>query len=68
MQSKRPLKELMIDKQGCSLDEPGIGDIAYVKDIQTDTIVSTGYRCSVFGKFQNPFSGFGWVGISNKEH
>ena len=65
MQSKRPLEELMIDKQGCTCnpDQPGIGNIAYLKDIQTDTIVTTRYRCSVFGKFQHdPSTGFGWVG------
>ena len=63
MQSERPLKELMMDKQGCAPNEPGIGNIAFVKDIQSDTIVSTEYRCSVFGKFQHPLTGFGWVSI-----
>lgn len=63
MHSKRPLKKLMIDRQGCSPDEPGIGNIAYVKDIQADSIVNTDYRCSVFGKFRYPSTGFGWVSI-----
>jgi hypothetical protein len=53
----------MLDDQGCSQDEPGIGNIAYVKDLQTETIVSTGYRCSVFGKYQHPLTGFGWVSM-----
>ena len=53
----------MIEDKGCSQDQPGIGDIAYVKDLQTDTVVSTGYRCSVFGKYQHPVTGFGWVGL-----
>jgi hypothetical protein len=52
----------MIDEKGCSKDEPGIGNIAYVKDMQTEEIVTTGYRCSVFGKYQHPLTGFGWVG------
>ena len=54
----------MVDDQGCSPDEPGIGNIAYVKDIQTEAIVSTGYRCSVFGKYQHPLTGFGWVSVN----
>ena len=63
LQSERPLKELMIDDHGCSQDQPGIGNIAYVKDIQTETIVSTQYRCSIFGKYQHPLTGFGWVSM-----
>jgi hypothetical protein len=51
----------MVDDDGCSPDEPGIGNIAYVKDLQTETIVSTEYSCSVFGKYQHPLTGFGWV-------
>ena len=61
MNSERPLNNLMVDDKGCSADKPGIGDIAYVKDIETETIVTTGYRCSVFGKYRYPVPGFGWV-------
>ena len=62
MKSERPLDKLMIDEKGCSKDEPGIGNIAFVKDMQTEEIVTTGYRCSVFGKYQHLVTGFGWVG------
>lgn len=62
LQSERPFKKLMIDNHGCSQDNPGIGNIAYVKDIRSDKIVTTAYRCSVFGKYQHPLTGFGWVG------
>jgi hypothetical protein len=51
----------MVDNQGCGMNRPGIGDIAYVKDIETETIVTTEYRCSVFGRYQYTFPGFGWV-------
>ena len=61
MQSQRPLKKLMVDDQGCDMLKPGIGNIAYVKDIQTEKIVTTGYRCSIFGGFQHSLTGFGWV-------
>ena len=60
----------MVDNDGCSPDEPGIGNIAYVKDLQTETIVSTEYSCSVFGKYQHPLTGFGWVRMKHlkKKH
>ena len=43
----------MITNSGCSVLEPGIGDIACVKDLQTDTIVSTTFECSIFGGVQS---------------
>ena len=55
----------MIDNLGCSQDEPGIGDIAYVKDLQTETVLATNFRCSVFGKYEHASTGFGWVSAIN---
>ncbi|XP_028397006.1 uncharacterized protein LOC114520857 isoform X2 [Dendronephthya gigantea] len=60
LQAKRPLQKLMMEDKGCSQDQPGIGNIAYVKDLLTNKIVSTGYHCSIFGKYQHPVTGFGW--------
>ena len=54
----------MITDRGCSSLEPGIGDIAYVKDQLTDTIVSTTFECSVFGGLQSSGK-LGWVNSSN---
>ena len=54
----------MIADRGCSTFEPGIGDIAYVKDQMTDTIVSTTFECSVFGTLQSSGK-LGWVSSSN---
>jgi hypothetical protein len=64
MKSERPLKELMVDDQGCTKQKPGIGNIAYVKDIRTEKIVTTGFRCSIFGGFYHSTPGFGWVSIA----
>ncbi|CAB4037073.1 Hypothetical predicted protein, partial [Paramuricea clavata] len=60
MKSERPLKQLMVDDQGCTKHKPGIGNIAYVKDIRTEKIVTTGFRCSIFGGFHHSTPGFGW--------
>lgn len=38
-------------EKGCDANSPGIGDVAYVKDLMTEKIVSTNFRCS---KFVNP--------------
>ena len=58
----------MIEDQGCTLDQPGIGNIAYVKDLETETIVTTGFRCSVFGRYQFPNPGFGWVSTNTSKY
>ncbi len=39
----------MITYGGCSARSPGIGDIAYVKDLLTGKVVTTTFECSVFG-------------------
>ena len=51
----------MIIDHGCAQATPGIGNIAYVKDLQTEKIVTTNFRCSVFGGYQDSSTGFGWV-------
>ncbi|XP_028396090.1 uncharacterized protein LOC114520085 [Dendronephthya gigantea] len=45
----RTLGNLLITTDGCDTLNPGIGDIAYVKDLQTGKIVTTTFACSVFG-------------------
>ena len=62
MQSERPLKKLMImDEGGCGPTSPGIGNISYVKDLQTEKIVTTTFRCSTFGGYFHPSTHLGWV-------
>ena len=48
-------------EKGCEIGTPGIGDIAYVKDLQTEEIVSTTFRCSQFGIGHHQKSMIGWV-------
>jgi hypothetical protein len=60
----RPLKNIMIINQGgCGSISPGIGDIAYVKDLRTEKIVTTNFRCSKFGTYYHSYQKFGWVGF-----
>ena len=51
----------MIIDHGCAPATPGIGNIAYVKDLQIEEIVTTNFRCSVFGGYHDSTTGFGWV-------
>ena len=60
MQKKRALKNLLMISEGGCLS-PGIGDIAYVKDLQTEEIVTTTFRCSHFSSYEHWAPGFGWV-------
>ncbi|XP_046848421.1 uncharacterized protein LOC124441980 isoform X2 [Xenia sp. Carnegie-2017] len=46
----RKLENLMITDQGCDTLSPGIGGIAYVKDLIANKIVTTSFKCSVFGQ------------------
>ena len=65
LQKERALKNLlMINEGGCGRLWPGIGDISYVKDLQTEEIVTTKFRCSHFTSHHSKFDGFGWVGFS----
>ena len=62
LQNKRPLKNLlMLNEGGCGRLTPGIGDISYVKDLQTEEIVTTKFRCSHFSAYHSKSNGFGWV-------
>ena len=62
MQKERPLKNLlMINEGGCGRLWPGIGDISYVKDLQTEEIVTTKFRCSQFTSHHSKSDGYGWV-------
>ncbi|CAB4013001.1 Hypothetical predicted protein [Paramuricea clavata] len=60
LQSQRPLKNLMTTADGCDQRSAGIGNIAYVKDLQTEKIVSTKLRCSKFGFAHHIVLKFGW--------
>ena len=53
----------MMNTAGCEQRSAGIGDIAYVKDLQTENIVTTKLRCSKFGFAYHPLVKFGWVWI-----
>ena len=64
LKNPRKLKNLMIiNKGGCDKDSPGIGDVAYVKNLLSDTIVTRNFRCSKFGLAHHPRTKFGWVCI-----
>ncbi len=51
----------MMNTAGCDQRSAGIGDIAYVKDLLTENIVTTKLRCSKFGYAYHPLVRFGWV-------
>ena len=53
----------MITDRGCDSNSPGIGDIAFVKDLKTDKIVTTTFRCSVFGVAHS--GTLGWVSYND---
>ena len=54
----------MMITAGCDHRSAGIGDIAYVKDLLSDKIVTAKLRCSKFGFAYHPLARFGWVDIS----
>ena len=62
LQSKRPLKQLMMNTDGCDRRSAGIGNIAYVKNLLTKSIATTTLRCSKFGYAYHHLVKFGWVG------
>ncbi|CAB4025356.1 Hypothetical predicted protein, partial [Paramuricea clavata] len=64
LKSKRPLKQLMQKSKDCGWSSAGIAHVAYVKDLQTDTIVSHNFSCSKFGYGHSPATGFGWVSMN----
>ncbi|XP_046839650.1 uncharacterized protein LOC124433845 isoform X4 [Xenia sp. Carnegie-2017] len=65
-QNPRKLKNLMIyNKGGCTKTSPGIGDVKFVKDLMTENIVTTSFRCSKFGLAYNKRAQFGWAKMNN---
>ena len=68
LHSKRPLKKLLMNSDGCNQRSAGIGDIAYVKDLMTERIVTSKLRCSTFGLGQHHLARFGWVHRFNYYH
>ncbi|XP_028411790.1 uncharacterized protein LOC114534527 [Dendronephthya gigantea] len=57
--SPRILSELLMsNKGGCSHRYPGIGDVAFVKDLMTGEIATRNFKCSRFGSAIAP--GLGW--------
>ena len=60
LNSKRELGSLFgTDNRLCPEHFSGIGNISFVKDILTDTIVTTRFNCSKFGTNGGGFGG--WV-------
>ena len=51
----------MMNTAGCDQRSAGIGDIAYVKDLLTEKIITTKLRCSKFGVANHRLARFGWV-------
>ncbi|XP_046843366.1 uncharacterized protein LOC124437432 isoform X2 [Xenia sp. Carnegie-2017] len=60
LRQTRKLKNLMITDRGCSHQMPGIGDIAYVKDLITEKITTRSFKCSVFGPNTGSHIKVGW--------
>ena len=46
---------------GCGGASAGIGDVKFVKDLRTNNVVTTSFRCSKFGFAHNKKTQFGWV-------
>ncbi|CAB4026434.1 Hypothetical predicted protein, partial [Paramuricea clavata] len=60
--NKRPLKKLMmVNEGGCPYNQPGVGDISYVKNLMTEEISSKDFPCSVFGAYSHPSAKLGWT-------
>ena len=60
LKKARPLGNLFgIGSGGCADFHSGIGNVSYVKDILTETVVTTKFSCSRFG----PNNHLGWVTI-----
>ena len=60
LKNKRPFGQLLLrDSGGCTKDNPGIGDIKFVKDLQAGKVVTRTFRCSIFSGHLSPL--IGWV-------
>jgi hypothetical protein len=55
----------MLNEGGCGRLWPGIGNISYVKDLQTEEIVTTKFRCSQFSSHHSKSDGFVPVKVSH---
>ncbi|CAB4037541.1 Hypothetical predicted protein, partial [Paramuricea clavata] len=58
-------KLMLIGEKGCDENSPGIGDIAYVKDLKTEKIVTRNFRCSKFGIAYHVGTNFGWESLNS---
>ncbi|XP_028393389.1 uncharacterized protein LOC114517771 [Dendronephthya gigantea] len=65
LNQKRQLGNILINdvSTGCSMNNPGIGDIKYVKDVQSGSIITTNFKCSIFGPHTH--SNLGWGRMNN---
>jgi hypothetical protein len=64
MWNKRPFGQLLLhDSGGCTKNNPGIGDIKFVKDLQTGKVVNTNFRCSIFSGHLSKL--IGWVRLKH---
>jgi hypothetical protein len=52
---------MMVNEGGCPYNQPGVGDISYVKNLMTEEISSKDFPCSVFGAYSHPSAKLGWV-------
>jgi hypothetical protein len=60
LKPKRNLGNLFaVGSGGCTDVHSGIGNVSYVKDILTETVVTTKFNCSKFGPHSH--SSLGWV-------
>ena len=57
----------MNNEGGCDRLSPGIGSISYVKDLLTEEIVTTKFRCSHFTSYHSKSDGFGWVRFTHNK-
>ena len=62
LKENRALSELFgVERNGCTDLHSGIGNVSYVKDILTDTVVTKTFKCSKFGPHTDPK--LGWVTV-----
>ncbi len=62
LKTNRALGNLFgVGSGGCTDFHSGIGNVSYVKDILTETVVTTKFNCSKFGPHQDV--NLGWVTV-----
>ncbi|XP_028393393.1 uncharacterized protein LOC114517773 isoform X1 [Dendronephthya gigantea] len=61
LNKKRQLGDIFSNdiSTGCSPSTPGIGDIKYVKNVQSGSITTTNFKCSIFGPHTH--NSLGWA-------